>query len=122
MKRSLTLLSLLAAAAAFAAAKLSVDQLLAKVDDNDKKVVTVTGKVSEFKARTSKIGNKYFTFKLKGDKGFVNVFGPFEFKTAPADGAKVEITGEFLKEKKLRDFSVKNQVELKAEKDLKVVK
>lgn len=122
MKRSLTLLSLLAAAAAFAATKLSVDQLLAKVDDNDKKVVTVTGKVSEFKARTSKIGNKYFTFKLKGDKGFVNVFGPFEFKTAPADGAKVEITGEFLKEKKLRDFSVKNQVELKAEKDLKVVK
>lgn len=122
MKRALSLFAFAVATAAFAGTKLTVDQLLAKVDANDKKVVTVTGKVSDFKARTSKIGNKYCTFKLKSEKGFINVFGPFEFKTAPADGAKVEITGEFLKEKKLRDFSVKNQVELKSEKDLKLVK
>ena len=94
---------------AVAADTLTVASLLKNADKYDGKAVTVTGKVLEFKQKTSRAGNAYFTLKLKGD---LNVYGHGKLDPAPAKNDKVEASGMYRKEKKLADFTVKNEVDV----------
>lgn len=102
---------------AFAAENLSPSKVLADREKLHEKEVTVIGKVAEFKQRTSRAGNKYVTLKLKeGDKE-VNVYMQGELKPAVKDGDKVRVKGIFRKEKKLRDFTVKDEIDATPLKD-----
>ncbi len=94
---------------AVAADTLTVASLLKNADKYDGKAVTVTGKVLEFKQKTSRAGNAYFTLKLKGD---LSVYGHGKLDPAPAKNDKVEASGMYRKEKKLADFTVKNEVDV----------
>lgn len=106
------------AASAFAAVKLTPETVLKDAAKHDGKKVTVTGKVDDFRARTSRAGNKYFTFKLKGTKESLSIYGRGELKKAPKDGDRVEITGTYRREKKVNDnFTAKNEVDVSAPRD-----
>lgn len=99
---------------AFAADALKVDDLIKNADKHDGKAVTVVGTVVEFNPKTSRAGNKYFTLKLKGKtkETDLNVYGRGELEKAPKKDDKVEIAGIYRKEKKLSDFTVKNEVDV----------
>lgn len=101
---------------AFAADALKVDDLIKSADKHDGKAVTVVGTVTEFTQKTSRAGNKYFTFKLKGKtpETALSVYGRGEPQTAPKKDDKVEVTGIYRKEKKLPSFTVKNEVDISA--------
>lgn len=92
--------------------ELTVDQVLHDADKYDKaESVTVKGTVVEFVQKTSRLGNPYFTFKLKGDKGELNVYARGKADEKVKDKAKVVVTGKFRKSKQLADFTVKNEVD-----------
>lgn len=113
MRRFLSLsLVLLLFVVAFAAETVGVPALLKDPAKFDGKPVAVTGKVQEFRQRTSRAGNKYFTFKLGEGKETVNVYGRGELKPPVKYGDRVTATGTFRKEKKLRDFTVKNEIDV----------
>lgn len=96
--------------------------LVKNADKYDGKDVTTAGVVAKFQARTSKIGNKYFVFDVKEGNAFVSVYGKGELKPAPSGGQRVQVTGKFEKEHKMRDFSIKNQITVNNEKDVKILK
>lgn len=106
--------SLLVLFAIATAAPLKVDALLAKAKDHDKKTVTVTGTVQKFEAKTSRKGNKYTTFELKGDKQVINVYMRDHLKNPVKNGDKVSVTGIFRVEKKVGDRTFKNEVDATA--------
>jgi len=108
--RRLSLLLLAVTATAFAAAPLTVDGLNKKAAELNGKVVTVVGEVSQFTEKTSKAGNKYTTFVLKGENSTANGYTQGHLSPKPKNGDTVEVTGTFLREKKLKDFTVKNEV------------
>lgn len=114
MRFAKSILSLLALGVmlAIAAEAMTVDALLKDAAKNDGKAVTVAGQVVEFKQKTSRAGNKYFTLQLKGKTENVNVYGRGALAPAPKAGNRVEATGVFRKEKKLQDFTVKNEVDV----------
>ena len=64
MKRNFALLAVILASVAFAADVVKMADILKDADKYDKKVVKTTGKLKDFKARTSKAGNDYMTFDL----------------------------------------------------------
>lgn len=98
---------------------ISVDALIKDQKKLDKKDVTVRGRVKDFKARTSKAGNKYATFKLTGEKGEVNVYQREHPKPLPKDGELVEVIGVYRLEKKVGDRTFKNEIEITAVKGKK---
>ncbi len=108
--RKLMLLMVAMTATSFAAAPLTVDGLHKKSAELDGKVVSVTGEVSNFTEKTSKAGNKYTTFVLKGENSVANGYTQGHLDPKPKNGDIVEITGTYLKEKKLKDFTVKHEV------------
>jgi len=113
MKRALLLLSVLSVAA-FAADALTVDKLLKDKDEYDNKDVVVTGTVSEYKQRESRLGNPYVTLKLKGENKVASVYmqGKLEGDAAPKDGDTIEVNGVYRKEKKVNDdFTVKDEID-----------
>jgi hypothetical protein len=122
MKRALTPFLLLLVASAFAATKVGIGDLVKNDAKYDQKVVTATGVVGKFEARTSKIGKKYFVCELSQGKTIAHLFGHFELKNAPKNGQTIEVTGKFEKLHKLSNFSVKDQVEIKTDADLKIVR
>lgn len=97
---------------AFAATKATVEDILKDPAKFDNKEIAVTAKVADFKAKTSKAGNKYFTFKLKSGEKEVNVYGRGELEKEPKEGDKVTATGIFRKEKQIKDFKVKNEIDV----------
>lgn len=106
------LLGLSTAALALVAVKVPLGDLLKDPKNFDGKTITVAGSVSEFKQKTSRKGNKYFTFTMKGEgKQEVNVYSQGEASADVKDGAKVEVTGVFRQEKKVLDFTVKNEID-----------
>jgi len=120
MKRNFALLTVILASVAFATDVVKMPDILKDADKYDKKVVKTTGKLKDFKARTSKAGNDYMTFDLVDGssvlKGYAH--GKMELK----DGDKVEIEGKFVKEKvmfkgKPNEFTVKNEVDCSGKKD-----
>lgn len=102
----------LAAASVFAVQNLTVEDVLAKAADHNDKTVTVKGKVADFKQKTSRAGNAYFTFKLKGAKDEpINVYSRGTSEKEYKDNDVVIVTGIFRKEKKVQDFTVKNEID-----------
>ena len=98
---------------AFAAEALTVANLIKDADKHDGKGVTVAGKVIEFKQKTSRAGNAYWTLKLKGEKKDedLSVYGRGKLDPVPKKDDKVEVNGIYRKEKKLADFTVKNELD-----------
>lgn len=119
MKKVLIALFTAAALLALAAEKLTPDALIAQADKQDGKVVTLTGKVEKFEEKTSKKGNKYTVFKVKGTKESVSVWikNHLEAAKKPANGDIVEVIGLFKKEKKVGDLVFKNEVDASTVKD-----
>lgn len=78
----------------------------------DHKVITVTGVVSHFSAKTSKAGSKYFLFDLMSGKDKIAVFGRGALKVNPKDGSKVEATGQFETARKSGDRVYKNELDV----------
>lgn len=113
MRRTLSLVPFFALASlALAAEKASVRDLLTNGKKFDGKVVTVTGSVDAFQARTSKAGNPYFVFKLKEKDQTINVYGRGKLDKDLKSGAKVEITGKYAVEKKVGKLTFKNEVDV----------
>ncbi len=120
--KTLSPLVLLAASLALAQ-KAEPETYVAKVADllkdgakYDKKVVVVTGKVDDFKAKTSKAGNDYFTFTLLDGKDEAHVYGFGKLSPEPKDGDKVKVTGKFRISKVLKGGEVKNEIDVSAPK------
>ncbi len=102
----------LASALALAVDKVALPDLLKDPKAYDGKTISVTGAVAEFKQKTSRKGNKYFTFQMKtGDKQILNVYSQGEAPEGTKDGAKVVVVGVFRQEKKVLDFTVKNEID-----------
>lgn len=113
MKRAIALsLLLLGSALVLAADKAKVVDLLDNPTKFDGKVVTVSGVVKKFKAKESKAGNKYFTFDVVEEDEAVHIYGQGELATAPKNGDKVELTGKFVKLKKVGDLEFKNEIDI----------
>jgi hypothetical protein len=116
--RLLFALGLMLAALAFAADKVSLGDILKDPKAFDGKTIATSGAVAGFKQKTSRAGNRYFTFKLKsGDKESLNVYSQGEAPEGVKDGAKVEVVGVFRAEKKVMDFTVKNEIDATKVKD-----
>lgn len=97
---------------ALAGQALTVEDVLAKAAELHEKPVTATGKVLSFKQKTSKAGNAYFTFKLKGAKDEpLNVYSRGKSEKQWKDGDAVVVSGIFFKEKKLPTFTSKNEID-----------
>lgn len=100
------------AALALTAEALKVDAVLKDADKHDGKDVAVTGTVSNYQAKTSRAGNKYATFTLKGANNTLSAYTQGHPDPAPKDGDTVEITGVYRKEKKVSDtYTVKNELD-----------
>ncbi len=115
-----TVFALVVAVNSFAATTKLTD-LVKSPEKFDGKVITTSGTVAKFQAKTSKIGNKYFIFEVKSGEAKISLYGRGELAKAPKDGQKVEVTGKFEKEHKMRDFSVKNQLTVAGDKDIKIL-
>lgn len=116
--RTLLALGVLAATVALAVEKVGLDELFKETKKFDGKVIETSGEVADFKQKTSRAGNKYFTFSLiAGEKVKVSVYSQGEADTAIKDGAKVKVVGIFREEKKVQDFVVKNEIDATKKKD-----
>ena len=88
----------------------TVDQIVAHKDSYDGKEVSVSGKISNLKFKTSKGGNKYTTFLLVGESGGrINVYVSEHPKLKPAQ--KVRVTGIYRKVKKTAHRNYYNEIE-----------
>jgi hypothetical protein len=105
------------AALALAADKVGLEDLAKDPKTYDGKTVETTGTVAEFKQRTSRAGNKYFTFQLKAGEKTVNVYSRGEAGSELKDGVKAKVVGVFRQEKKVQDFVVKNEIDASKVKD-----
>jgi hypothetical protein len=108
---SFSLLASLAAFGSIEVQKVSVADLLDAPATFDGKDVRATAVVEGFQQKTSRRGNKYFTFKLKDGEKAVNVFSQGTSDPELKAGMKVEVTGVFRKEKKVGDIVFKNEIE-----------
>lgn len=111
---------LLLAAFALAIDKISITELLKEAKAYSGKTIETSGVVESFKQKTSRAGNKYFTFKLRvsdKDPASINVYSQGEAEETVKDGAKVKVIGVFRDEKKVMDFTVKNEVDATKVKD-----
>lgn len=107
---------LLLATAAFAGEQLTVEALLKNAKTHDGKAVTVIGTVTDYKEKTSKRGNPYVTFKLKGTKEVAAIYLQGRLKKACKNGDTVIVEGKFVREKKVGDVVYKNEIDATAAK------
>lgn len=120
MKHTFSLVIAFALVAIAAAADKATVADLLKSKKFDKKVVTVTGKVAEFKQKGSE-DRPYFVFELTDAGKSVHVYGHGKAKDVK-DGAKVEVTGEFAIERKSGAKTYKNEIDASLEKKPNAVK
>jgi DNA polymerase III alpha subunit len=95
-----------------AAGKVSVQEILSNPDKYDGQEVSVQGKASKIKPRTSKKGNDYATFTLTDESGKgMNIFTFGHPRIM--DGQKVTVTGIYQKVKRVGKYTFYNEVEAK---------
>ncbi|HRI44522.1 MAG TPA: cytochrome c maturation protein CcmE [Fimbriimonadaceae bacterium] len=109
--RASLVLLLLLASAAFAGEQLTVEALLKNAKAHDGKTVAVIGTVTEYNEKTSKRGNPYVTFKLKGTKEVAAVYLQGRLKKACKNGDTVIVEGKFVREKKVGEAVYKNEID-----------
>ena len=88
----------------------TADKIVAQKDSYDGKEVSVSGKISNLKFKTSEGGSKYTTFVLVGESGGrINVFISKHPKLKPTQ--KVKVTGLYRKVKKTGKYTFRNRIE-----------
>ena len=88
----------------------TADKIVAQKDSYDGKEVSVSGKISNLKFKTSEGGSKYTTFVLVGESGGrINVFISKHPKLKPTQ--KVKVTGLYRKFKKSGKYTFRNRIE-----------
>lgn len=102
---------------ALAADAVKVADLVKDPAKYDGKTVKGDGSVKNFKAKTSKAGNDYFTFDLIDGTKKVSVYSHGKLDKDLADGTKVSVEGKFIKEKVLNkgkenEFTIKNEIDI----------
>lgn len=108
----ISILALGAVLVAYAAAPLTVGQVIKEPKKYDGKDVVVKGTVSEFKAKTSKAGNKYTVFKLKGENKELSVYMRDHMAKPVKNDDLVVVTGQFAAEKKVGTQTFKNEIDI----------
>lgn len=102
---------------ALAEGPLTVEEVVKDLAKYDKQEVKVVGKVKSFKRKTSRKGNDYYVFILLGNEeetSALNVYGSGKMDPSLKDGDRVEAWGVFRREKKVMDFTVKNEIDVSA--------
>ncbi len=99
------------AALALAVEKVSVPELVKNGSKYDNKEVQVTASFVGFQQKTSRAGNKYYTFRLKDGEAVVNGYGRGTLENPPKDGSKARVTGVYRTEKKVGTLTFKNEID-----------
>jgi len=86
----------------------TMEKILSARESYDGKEVSVSGKVSHLKLKTSKRGNDYTTFTLSGD-GSLNVYSRGHAQVK--QGQTVRVTGIYRKEKRVGKYTFRNEIE-----------
>lgn len=108
---AVALVVVIASSAAWAL-KASPTEILADPDRFDGKFVTLTGKVTKLKPRTSQKGNPYYTFDLHDGRRGITVFS---FGRPPCNqDVPATVEGHFQKVKRQGRNTFHNQVEATA--------
>lgn len=89
-------------------------ELLAGRDGLHQHAVVSRGTVGDYRARTSKAGNKYTTFTITLDGAKVGVYHRGHAEPPLQNGDKARVTGIFQKERTVGDFTVKDQIDASA--------
>ena len=95
--------------------KMTVKELRANVKKFDTKEISVSGRVENFKQKTSRTGNDYFTFLLvdKIDRTkAIHVYGRGKALKPLLTKDLVLVTGIFRTEKKVGDMVFKNEIQV----------
>jgi DNA polymerase III alpha subunit len=90
--------------------KITIKKVLSNPDKYDGQEVTIQGKATKVKLRTSKKGNDYTTFTLKDESGKgMNIYT----KGHPliTEGQKVTVTGIYQKVNRVGRLTLHNEVE-----------
>ena len=92
------------------ASEATIEKILSSKETYHGKEVSVSGKVSNLRRKTSKIGNPYTTFSLVGGSGgIINVY--FRGHTQVNEGKSAKVTGIYRKEKRVGEYTFKNEIE-----------
>ena len=92
------------------ASESTIEKILSSKETYDGKEVSVSGKVSSVKQKTSKAGNPYTTFLLVGSAGGkVNVY--FRGHSQVEEGKNAKVTGIYRKQKQVGKYIFKNEIE-----------
>jgi len=98
------------ATAVFAAIETTITEVSGNRELYDGKEISVLGTVANLRLKTSKAGNDYTTFSIKGDTGdSINVFIWKHRKLK--EGQKVRVTGMYRKAKKVGRYTFNNEIE-----------
>ena len=89
-----------------------IADLLKKSAPPERRKIMVTGKLADFKQRTSRAGNPYFTFRLTDAGGTINGYGRGKVAKVPTNGARVMVVGAFRKVKKLGNRTFMNEIDI----------
>jgi DNA polymerase III alpha subunit len=95
-----------------AAEKISVQEILSNPDKYDGQEVTLQGKATKIRPKTSQKGNEYTTLTLMDESGKgLNIFTWGHPKIT--DGQRITITGIYQKVKKVGRYTFYNEIEAK---------
>ena len=112
MRTKIALLAIAAfATVAYAATFLTVDAVMKNTKKYNEKDVTVRGRLDKYKKKTSKSGNKYTTFELKGETKSINVYMRDHLPKDPKSGDVVEVMGVFRESKTVGSATFKNEID-----------
>ena len=86
----------------------TIETILSARESYDGKEVSVSGKISHLKLKTSKRGNDYTTFTLSGG-GSLNVYSRGHAQVK--QGQTVRVTGIYRKEKRVGKYTYRNEID-----------
>jgi hypothetical protein len=91
--------------------QVSIDKIVSAKQSYDGREVTVSGKVSNLKLRTSKAGSDYTTFTLSrpDGKGSLHVYSRGHANVK--QDQTVKVTGIYRKEKRVGKYTFHNEIE-----------
>lgn len=113
MRTKIALLSIATfASVAYTATFLTVDAVMKNTKKYNEKEVTVRGRLDKYKKKTSKSGNKYTTFELKGETKSINVYMRDHLPKDPKTGDVVEVMGVFRESKTVGSATFKNEIDV----------
>ncbi len=113
--RQIVIISLLGLVLGAHGQAITVDELIRQSAKYDGKAVAVKGKVDHFLAKTSKRGNEYIVFRLKGETESASVFMRGKLAKPFKGGDAVIASGIFRKDKKMGDQAYQNEIDASPE-------